>query len=232
ALERVGAGAAAVPVWPIVHESYLLLRQKFPQSPFIAGSRFAFGLAQSETGRPAEARRELEAFVAAAGDDPRTAQAYLVLARAREATGDRKAALEAYTRVVGDGKAADLTTEAGFDSARLLTEDRRWAEARAVLDRLVKSDSASVAARAAVGMGETYQGEGEHLGAAEYFMTAAYLEPTSPSGRQAHLGAARAFTALKQAEAAATVYRKLLAQPDLPADLADAARKGLAAVAR
>jgi tetratricopeptide (TPR) repeat protein len=232
ALERVGAAAASVPVWPVVHESYALLRQKFPQSPFVADSRFAFGLALVETKRAAEGRGELEAFVAAAPNDPRAAQAYVALARAREATGDRKAALDAYTRAAGDGRGTALTTEAGFSSARLLLEDRRWAEARVVLGRLVKSDDASVAARAALAIGETYQREGEHLGAAEYFMTAAYLEPTSSSGRQGLLGAGQSFATLKQPEAAATVYRKLLAQPDLPADVADAARKGLAAVTR
>jgi hypothetical protein len=46
------------------------------------------------------------------------------------------------------------------------------------------------------------------------------------------LDAARSFTALKQPDSAAIVYRKLLAQAGLPADVADAARQGLAALGR
>jgi TolA-binding protein len=87
-------------------------------------------------------------------------------------------------------------------------------------------------AQAAQVLGSTYQGEGNHQAAAEYFLTAAYLAPESPAGRQAMLEAAKSFAALKQPDSAAIVYRKLLAQAGLPADVADAARQGLAALGR
>jgi hypothetical protein len=58
-------------------------------------------------------------------------------------------------------------------------------------------------------------------------MTAAYVAPESAAGRKALLGAATSFLALKQPDAAAIVYRKLLDQPNVPADLATAARRGL-----
>ena len=51
-------------------------------------------------------------------------------------------------------------------------------------------------------------------------------------GRRALLGAGQSFAALKQRDAAAIVYGKLLAQPDVPADLAEAARQGIAALGR
>ena len=63
-------------------------------------------------------------------------------------------------------------------------------------------------------------------------MTAAYVAPESAAGRRALLGAGQSFDALKQPDSAAVVYRKLLAQPDLPQDLAAAARQGLAATGR
>jgi hypothetical protein len=46
------------------------------------------------------------------------------------------------------------------------------------------------------------------------------------------LAAARSFASLRQPEAAVTVYRKLLAQPDLPADVAATARQELATLGR
>ena len=96
----------------------------------------------------------------------------------------------------------------------------------------MKSPETGTVATAARSIGQSYQGEGNHLAAAEFFMTAAYLAPESPSGRQALLGAAQSFAALKQPDSAAIVYRKLLAQADLPADVAAAARQGLASIGR
>jgi len=114
----------------------------------------------------------------------------------------------------------------------LLTQENRWGEARGVLQRLVRSDDKTVVATAAGAIGETYQGEGDNLAAAEYFMTAAYVAPDSPAGRRGLLAAGASFAALKQNEAAETVYRKLLAQTGVPTDLADAARKGLKDIGR
>ena len=84
-------------------------------------------------------------------------------------------------------------------------------------------------ADAAQGIGQSFQGEGNYLAAAEFFMTAAYVAPESAAGRRALLGAGQSWP---QPDSAAVVYRKLLAQPDLPPDLAAAARQGLAATGR
>jgi TolA-binding protein len=232
ALERIGAGAAAVPQWPVVYEAYALMRQKYPKSPFVDAGRFRFAEAQVETGRGDQARQELEQFVAASPNDPRAPHALIVLARIREAAGDRQGALEAYSRAARDAQGPEWSTAALFGHARLLTADRRWDQARGVLERLLKSADTGVAVDAAQGIGDAYAGEGDHLAAAEYYLTAAYLTPDSPAGRRGLLAAARAFAALKQNDAAAIAYRKLLAQGDVPRDLADAARQGLAALPR
>ena len=225
----MAAGAAGAKAWPIAYEADTLLRQRYPQSPFVAASRVRVAEALFETGRVDEARREIEKAAAETPGDPRTT---MILARVREASGDRPGALEAYSRASRDGAAPEWSTPALFGHARLLTQEKRWDQARGVLERLLKSDEITVASEAAQAIGDTYSGEGDALAAAEYYLTAAYVAPASPQGRRGLLAAGRAFASLKQNEAAELAYRKLLAQGDLPADLAAAARQGLSSLGR
>lgn len=233
ALERVGDSAAAAGAWPIAYESTILLRQRYPQSPLAANAALRLAEAQLETGRAAEARRSLEQFVASSPGDPRAGRAWIALARAREQSGDRSGALEAYAKAPRDPDRPEWTRQALFSHARLLLQDRRYEQARGVLDRVLKSASDNaVVVDAAQAMGETYSGDGDYLAAAEYYLTAAYVAPDTPAGRRGLLSAARALAAGKQDDAAATAYRKLLAQADLPADVRDVARKELAGLRR
>lgn len=229
ALERVVEGAAQAKAWPVVSEAYQLLRQQYPRSPFVDASRVRFAEAELESGRPEVARQELEPVVTQR-PAAETGPALLVLARARQATGDRTGALDAYSRAAQTGVSA--SDEAAVGQARLLLDEKRYGEARGLLEPLLKASDPGAVARAAQTLGSAYQGEGNHQAAAEYYLTAAYLAPESPAGRQAMLGAAQSFVALKQPESAAIVYRKLLAQTALPADVADAARQGLATIGR
>jgi tetratricopeptide (TPR) repeat protein len=231
-LERVGAGAAESGVWPVVYDAYALMRQEYPLSPFVEDGRVRFAQAAMQTGKPDVARIEMERFVAAFPADARVPQALLILARAREQSGDRAGALEAYGRAAREGSGAEWTREARLAHARLLTQEKRWEPARAAYERLLRSPEDALVIEAASGIADAYAGEGDHLAAAEYYMTAAYVGPDTTLGRRALLGAARAFVAMKQEEAAAVAYRKLLAQSDVPADLADSARRGLAALGR
>jgi tetratricopeptide (TPR) repeat protein len=183
-----------------------------------------------ENGRPDVARRELEAIAPSlTSADSRT---LVVLGRAREATGDRAGALDAFSRAAQGSGQAVLGNDAVVQQARLLLEEKRWNEARGVLQPLLKSSETGPVAEAAQGIAQAFQGEGNYQAAAEFFMTAAYVAPESAAGRRALLGAGQSFVALKQLDSAAIVYRKLLAQPDLPPDLAAAARQGLAATGR
>jgi tetratricopeptide (TPR) repeat protein len=131
-----------------------------------------------------------------------------------------------------DATGSDLQPEMALGYARLLTQEKRWDDARKVLDRLVRTDDKGIVAAAAGAIGEAYQGEGDNLAAAEYFMTAAYVAPDSPAGRSGLLGAGACFAALKQNDSAEIVYRKLLAQKDAPADVLEKARKGLKDIGR
>ncbi|PYN90763.1 MAG: hypothetical protein DMD87_01055 [Candidatus Rokuibacteriota bacterium] len=232
ALERVGAGAAASGAWPTVIEAYGLMEKLYPKSPFLEPARVTVAEAQVETGKPDAARPALGQFVAASPTDPRAPRAWGALARVRDAAGDRAGALEAYTRAMKDTTASDLRPEMALGYARVLTQEKRGAEARKLLEGLLRSDDKSVVASAAAGIGDAYQGEGENLAAAEYFMTAAYVAPDSPAGRSGLLGAGACFTALKQNDSAEIVYRKLLAQKDAPADVLEKARKGLKDIGR
>ena len=227
----MGGGAAKARDWPIVLEAYQLMRQQYPQSPFVAASRVAFAEALLETVKPDDARREIEPVI----DTLPTAgrgQALLLLARARQAKGDSKGALEAYNRASRESRGADWTPDLMMGHARLLIEERRWEQARGVLDRLMKNDDRSIVVTALQAIGQTYQGEGDYMGAAEYYMSAAYLVPDSSAGRRSMLSAAQNFAALKQPALAAAVYNKLLTQPDLPSDIQSAAQQGLAAIGR
>jgi tetratricopeptide (TPR) repeat protein len=232
ALARVGTTAAAAGAWPAAWEALATLHARYPKSPLVEGSRLLLAETQLETGRAAEARPALERLVTAAPSDPRATDTWIALARAREATGDRQGALEAYARAARDGGTTGWKREALLTHGRLLTEERRWSEARTVFEGVLKQDSGGGVAEAAAGIGDTYRGEGESLAAVEYYMTAAYLAPESPAGRRALAAAARSFAAMKQPAAAAIVWKKLLAQSGLPADLAAAAREGLKEIGR
>jgi len=229
ALERVAAAAAQALAWPVASEADTLLRQKYPDSPFAAGARMRLAEGLVETGKAGEARAEVEKIAAETPNDPR---AVLLLARVREAAGDRAGALEAYSRAARESRGPEWSTAALMGHARLLVQGQRWDQARAILERLLKNDETAVAAEAAQTIGDAYAGEGDVLAAAEYYLTAAYVAPSSPSGRRGLLGAARAFATLKQPEATATACRKLLTQTDLPNDLATAARQGPCAATR
>ena len=227
AFESVGSTAAAGALWPVAYAAYGELRQRYPRSPFAEAAVLTLAEAQVETGRADVARRELEKVVASSPADAKLTRVWLALARARVAVGDRTAALEAYARAAKDGHGPEWGKPAIFTHARLLAEDKRWGEARAVLTELLRRAAGADAADAAYALGETCQGEGDFAAAAEYFMTAAYVDPQSATGRRALLGAAASLVALKQPDSAAIVYKKLRDQRELPTELADAARKGL-----
>ena len=81
-------------------------------------------------------------------------------------------------------------------------------------------------------VGQHRGGEGgrEHDDAVEAYMSAAYVAPDSIWARRALLGAGRSFAALKQSDAAVTVYRKLLASSSVEPDLATEAKASLKAL--
>jgi tetratricopeptide (TPR) repeat protein len=226
-LERIGAAASAAGAWPPAVDAYAALRQHYPQSPFVASSRYVYAEALQQTGRQAEARRAFEEFLAASPSDPRAPGVWMTLGRARESAGDRSGAIEAFSRAVQAG-ATPATHRDGYVAyARALSAAQRWQDSRGVLTRLLTTADAAAAPELAVAIADTWAGQGDQVAAAEYYMSAAYLGPDTPAGRRALLSAGRAFAAAKDPDAAAVVYRKLVALKDAPPDLVEAARRAL-----
>jgi tetratricopeptide (TPR) repeat protein len=140
--------------------------------------------------------------------------------------------VEAFDRAAKGGMNPGANADAFSSYGKLLLAERRWEEARAVLGRLLASTDGPAAADVAVAVGDAWAGQGDHVSAAEYYMTAAYLTPDSTAGYKALLAAGRSFAAVKDTDAATVVYGKLLASSDVPGDLAAAARRGLAELRR
>jgi TolA-binding protein len=89
------------------------------------------------------ARRTLERFVAEYPKDARLPRAELMLGKARLALNDPQSALEALTRAPGGLTAPAERLEAKLWQAEALFRLKRFAEARAAYDEVVRSDAAS-----------------------------------------------------------------------------------------
>ncbi|HEX3179262.1 MAG TPA: tetratricopeptide repeat protein [Methylomirabilota bacterium] len=96
------------------------------------------------------ARRALERFVAQYPNDSRLPDAVLLLGKARLKAGDADAALEAFKRAQTFSPAPGRPQEARFWEAETLFRLKRFADARAAYDDVVRSDATSTMAPDAV----------------------------------------------------------------------------------
>jgi TolA-binding protein len=229
ALSQLAAAAGHSGEWTLSRDMYAKLNERFPGSSTSGGNRLDYAEALLRTGGAAEARRALEAGNAPGAGQPPATRAAMLLAEAQEATGDRAAALETYTRVAAAGTAKEKASGL-LGQGRLLAADGKWDEARGRLEQALDAGDGAVAAEAAYRLGEGFRATGKAQDAADMYMTAAYLTADSPWARRALVGAGQAFAALKQNDAAVIVYRKLLATSGVEPDLAEAARRGLRAL--
>jgi TolA-binding protein len=229
ALSQLATAAGQSEQWALSRDMYAKIGERFPGSPTSAGNRLDYAEALLRTGGAAEARRTLEAGAASSAGQSPSVRASMLLAEAQEATGDRAAALETYTRVAAAGTGKEKASGL-LGQGRLLAADGKWDEARGRLEQALDAGDGAVAAEAAYRLGEGYRSTGKPQDAADMYLTAAYLTSDSPWARRALVGAGQAFAALKQNDAAVIVYRKLLAMNGVEADLAEAARRGLRAL--
>jgi TolA-binding protein len=229
ALAAVGGAALRDKQWALAREMYQTLADRYGTSAAARESQVDLAEALLRGGAPAEARRRLEAFVSSAPRDARVPSALLLLAEAREATGDRRGAAETYARL-GKEYPGQLGEAGALSQARVLLAEKRWDEARPILERALDSADPAVASEAAYRLGEGFSAAGQHQDAVDAYMTAAYLAPDSPTGRRALLGAGQAFTALKQNAAAVIVYRKLTTAKGVEPELLESAKKELQAL--
>lgn len=100
------------------------------------------------------ARRALERFVDRYGTDPRAAQAYLMLGKARLTLGELEPALEAFQRAARANPAPPVAFENRFWEAETLFRLKRYAEARTAYDEVFRNDAgAALAPDALYGFG-------------------------------------------------------------------------------
>ncbi len=132
--------------WPLLSASVVLLVATLSAPPAraldeperlrLVGERaFADGLYPLS-------RRVLERFVAEYPNDPHAGSALFLLGRARFALGDTESALEAFRRAQAAISPAEAL-EAKFWEAETLFRLRRFPEARAAYDAVVKTDAAA-----------------------------------------------------------------------------------------
>jgi TolA-binding protein len=230
ALADLGAAAGADGQWSLARQMYETLTRRYPSARGASEGRLIFAESLLRTGAPADARREAEAFVKASPRDPRIPDALLLLAQAQEAIGNRGAALDAYARLGREFPGSKERGPVALAMARLLQADGKWTEASRLYRRALDQDDPRLVAEAAYRLGEGLRAAGQNEDAVEAYMTAAYLGPDSIWAQRALLGAGQSFTALKQPESAAIVYRKLLAASGVEPELAAEARNGLKAL--
>jgi TolA-binding protein len=230
ALADLGTAAAADQQWPLSREMFETLARRYPNHPVDPAGHLAYGETLLRTNSPAEARREIETFMKAAPRDPRMPEAMVLLAQAREAGGDRAGALDLYARVEREYPNNKGGPAVLLGGARLYQADGKWNEARGMLKLAIDQGDPVVVTEAAYRLGEGLRAAGQNEDAVEAYMTAAYVAPDSVWARRGLLGAGQSFSALKQPESAAIVYKKLLAASGVEPELAAEAKKNLMAL--
>ncbi|MGH7393202.1 MAG: tetratricopeptide repeat protein [Candidatus Rokuibacteriota bacterium] len=157
----------------------------------------------SADGLPKVARRALERFVAEHPTDRRLPDAVLLLGRARLATGDAEAALEAFRRAQGFTPPPGRPLEAKFWEGEALFRLKRFAEARAAYEVVVQTDAASPLAPDAVYGLAWSEGELGHAEAAvDAFRQLLQAWPDHATAPSATFHLARNLVALKRVKEA------------------------------
>ena len=206
-LTRVAEASATAGQWPEARRAWEIL---LARAPGAVGGRARVGLGEAllRTGATAPARARLEQSAVAGGDE--ATRALPLLIELYTATGDRRAALTAYDRLLQADPRLQRSAPALLAQARLLDDLGQAARARPVLEKVVELGRGEVAAEAAYRLGQTLSANGQHAAAVEWYFTAAYAAERSTWERQALLGAGRSLTALNETKEALAVYWKLL----------------------
>lgn len=153
----------------------------------------------SADGLAAVARRALERFVTDYPQDKRRPEAVLLLGRARLATGDAEAALEALRQAQTFQPMPGRPLEARFWEAEALFRLRRWAEARDAYDSVVRTDATSpLAPDALYGYAWTELELGRSESAVKAFREVLQTWPEHAVAPSATLHLARALVDLKR----------------------------------
>jgi TolA-binding protein len=157
-------------------------------------------------GLPALARRTLERFVEGYRQDRRVPDAWLLLGRARLAMGDAAGALDAFRRAQAFSPPPGRPQEAKFWEAEALFRLRRFADAGAAYDTVVRADAASpMAPEAMYGFAWTEQEQGRPETAAKAFQGMLNAWPEHALAPSAIFYQARALADLQRFKEAQTL---------------------------
>jgi tetratricopeptide (TPR) repeat protein len=215
-LARVADAAAVAGQWSLARRAWETILADAPTS-MGRTERLVLAEAQIRTGETVRARRQLEELAAGGGEEgPR---ALLLLAQLHSAAGDRRASLASYERLQREYPRFPRPARSLLAHAQLLDELGERERGRPLLRRVVETSQGDVTAEAAYRLGQIASAEGQHAVAIEWYFTALYAAERSTWGRQAVLGAGRAFTALNEKREALATYRKLI--PRRPGDQPD-----------
>ncbi len=167
----------------------------------------------SADGLPKVAARALERFVAGHAGGRRVPEALLLLGRARLATGEVKPALEAFRRARTYTPPPGRPQEARFWEAEALFRLKRYEEARAAYDAVVKADAASPLAPDAVyGLAWCERELGRTEAAVDAFRTFLQTWPNHASVPSATFHLARGLMDLKRMKEALPLLEGFLAK--------------------
>ncbi|HEY7649248.1 MAG TPA: tetratricopeptide repeat protein [Methylomirabilota bacterium] len=152
------------------------------------------------------ARRTLERFVASYGQDRRVPEALLLLGRARLAMGEADAALDAFRRAQTFSPPPGRPQEAKFWEGEALFRLKKYAEAGAAYDTVLRADAASpMAPEAMYGFAWTEQEQGRPETAVKAYQDLLQAWPEHALAPSAIFYEARALADLKRYKEAQTL---------------------------
>ena len=206
-LRRVAEAASAAKQWPLARQSWETLLARAPAG---RAERLSLAEAQLHTGDATRAVPGLEAIATVRDDEG--ARALLLLAEAHGISGDKRATLAAYDRLQKEYPKFRRTSESLLAQAKLLEDLGDHPRARPLLQQAVATSGQSeTVAEAAYRIAQGLSAERNQPAAAEWYMTASYVAPRSPWGRQALLGAGQALAAQNDLRGALAAYWRLIA---------------------
>jgi TolA-binding protein len=224
------AGQAAIDrQWPVVRGMYEQLLARYPSSALKTPARLDFAESLLRTGSPTLAQVQLAQVAATDRSREQAPRRLYLQGQVYDALGQPHQALVAYEQLRRDHPRSEWTAESLMPRARALDAVGQHRQARALLERILKGADGEVYSEAAVRLGESLAVEGQHALAVRWFLTAAYLNPTSAWGQRAQLGAVQGLVATGDRATADAIYERMQASGATDPDLLARARNAIEA---
>ena len=205
--------------------------KKYPSSPLVADAQFWSGWIKSTSGTdPSGGVAELEAFVAAHPNHPRTATARRLIPQALARSSDKADQLKAYKALMEQSPPAAETLKLALDFGSAAFKQKSWKSAATYATQATKSDDGAVRSEAWLLLGESELKQKRYAEAAKAFETVGTVSEVETGVRfRALAGLGLAREEQQSWKAALSAYEAVAARsPD--ATLRDWARERAGAV--